>query len=169
MAIVGVACAVLAVVAAFGYMYWGWHAALTRGFAWMDYERGGVESAAVRAEAAHYVRLARASRVAGFVLGGVALGCAVFAAWRERREWREWPWPSLVCLVPALLALVLALIGAGKHVARLIALAVAALSLFAAIFDMSRANAGSASRPLSWTVFVASLLALLICVLLSWR
>jgi hypothetical protein len=167
--IVGVTFAVLTVVAAFGYMYWGWHATLTRGFAWMDYETGGAESARTRAQAAHYVRLARASRGAGFAFGGVALGCAVFAAWRDRREWREWPWPSVVCLVPALLALVLALIGVGQFAARLIVLAVAGPSFFAAIFDMSRARAGSPSRPLSWTLLVASVLALLISVFLSWR
>lgn len=169
MAIAGITCGVLAVVFVFAYMYWGWAAVFSRAYYFPEEVGLGPEARAeARAAALRYGRWARASRVAAFALGGVALGCAAIAGWRERRAWREWPWPSLVCFFPVLFALVVALIGKTAPALEKIAFAVAAVSFFAALFDLWRGEAGSAGRPLKWTVLVVGILALLLRPLRGW-
>lgn len=160
-------------VAAFGYMGWGWAAVFSnpQGFVpgmLPDAPWGPAEYAAAREKAARYASWARACRGAGFVFAGVALGCAATLGWRARRDWRKWPWPSLACFVPALFALAIALMGEVGHALQKMAFAFQIVSLIAALIDLFRTKAGSASRPLAWTVLVVSLLAIVIRPLL-WR
>ncbi len=162
-------------VLACGYVYWGWVAFFARphqylfGLGEADFMMNPAPLAEQRAAARRAWRFALAFQYSGMLFGGVSLGSAALAAWRERREWREWPWPTLVCLGPALFALMVTLLGAAKHTALKITLAIEAVSLFAALFELWRGKAGSSSRPLSWTVLVVSLLALLIRPLTPWE
>ena len=123
LALVFIACALLAAGAVCAYVFLGWLAFFNgvgghfAGMGFPERRWDPTEAEAARALVAETRWWARASRYAAIAFAGDAVGTAMVAAWQSRLSWRSWPWPSLVSFVPALFALSITVLGAAKGVA----------------------------------------------------